>query len=182
MTPTDWPDDDVGSGFEKVVLTIGGQEWDLSQSTSVLFSELELTGGEYTAQLRAYDKAGNVSAPVSTSFGVYADLRIVSVTGTLASYSSGDKIDATVRVENTGLARADESYVNYYLGTNSNHRQYPIAWGYLGQENWFANNDMSPGEEDTDVIASFFSGGWTIPDYVVPGVYSVWVYAETESP
>ena len=117
----------------------------------------------------------------STSFSIsrkYPDLDVLSVTGTQPSYYIGDKINAEATVKNLGKKTAEESTIDWYLGTSTNNKLHDIELNsWLGEELLSPDNNMSPDEVDTDVI----NFGWTIPENVAVGTYSVYAFVETET-
>ena len=93
----------------------------------------------------------------------------------------GEDIDAMVRVENIGSATAQNTHVQYYLGTATNRTLLQIGSGQLG--GFFPFNDLSAGEVDNDWIGSPLpGGGWEIPPSVPLGTgYFIWAQATTDS-
>jgi CII-binding regulator of phage lambda lysogenization HflD len=100
------------------------------------------------------------------------DLAIQKVYGVQSSYLTTDSINAYVDVKNIGGSTANNSEVDYYLGTSSNSTYMSIesnaSIGY---------GDMSAGEEDTDEI----NGTWAIPDNIPSETYYIYVHTTTSS-
>ena len=100
------------------------------------------------------------------------DLVVYDVTGVDSSYDIGDTIWAFTTIMNQDAGYAASSHLHYYMGTadGSDKTYWDIEEGAIG--------GLNAGDSENDEINPPYP---TIPDWVAPGWYRVWVLADSRS-